>query len=182
MQKGIRHILLASLAFTLVGSAWADDADEDLVELEFERQQELGELEFETQQELDELDLETQMELDELDLETQLELDELLAEGAPQEEIDELMREAEEEVGVSPQSVELVARAAPYVTGTAFRITPVIGVLPSDFEARPDPSEVADVFEAPLDYLFNTANHQTGIESVWQTLQSARDPNSSYAF
>ena len=78
------------------------------------------------------------------------------------DEVAAALREAEEEVGVSPQTVELVARAAPYVTGTAFRITPVIGVLPSDFEARPDPGEVADVFEAPLDFLFNTANHQTG--------------------
>ena len=89
------------------------------------------------------------------------------------------LREAEEEVGVVPDSVELVARAAPYVTGTAFRITPVLGVLPADFEARPDPTEVADVFEAPLSFLFNTNNHQTGtafwkgkhrqyIEMPWQ--------------
>ncbi|MEM6557583.1 MAG: CoA pyrophosphatase [Pseudomonadota bacterium] len=89
------------------------------------------------------------------------------------------LREAEEEVGVTPQTVDLVARAAPYVTGTAFRITPVVGVLPGDFQARPDPTEVADVFEAPLDFLFDAANHQTGtafykgkhrqyIEMPWQ--------------
>lgn len=78
------------------------------------------------------------------------------------DEVAAALREAEEEVGVVPDNVELVARAAPYVTGTAFRITPVIGVLPSDFQAKPDPTEVADVFEAPLDFLFNAANHQTG--------------------
>ncbi|MEL6415326.1 MAG: CoA pyrophosphatase [Pseudomonadota bacterium] len=78
------------------------------------------------------------------------------------DEVAAALREAEEEVGVVPSSVELIARSAPYVTGTAFRITPVLGVLPSDFEARPDPTEVADVFEAPLDFLFNTANHQIG--------------------
>lgn len=71
------------------------------------------------------------------------------------------LREAEEEVGVVPETVDLIARAAPYVTGTAYRITPVIGVLPADFEARPDPTEVADVFEAPLEFLFNQVNHQT---------------------
>ncbi|MEL6416019.1 MAG: CoA pyrophosphatase [Pseudomonadota bacterium] len=78
------------------------------------------------------------------------------------DEVAAALREAEEEVGVVPDTVELVARSAPYVTGTAFRITPVIGVLPPDFQAQPDPTEVADVFEAPLDFLFNAANHQTG--------------------
>ncbi|MEP1145304.1 MAG: CoA pyrophosphatase [Henriciella sp.] len=72
------------------------------------------------------------------------------------------LREAEEEVGVVPETVKLVARSAPYVSGTAFRIIPVLGVLPADFTAKPDPTEVADVFEAPLDFLFNSANHQTG--------------------
>ena len=78
------------------------------------------------------------------------------------DEVAAALREAEEEVGVVPETVALVARSAPYVTGTAFRITPVIGVLPPDFQAQPDPTEVADVFEAPLDFLFNAANHQTG--------------------
>ena len=78
------------------------------------------------------------------------------------DEVAAALREAEEEVGVAPHTVELIARSAPYVTGTAFRITPVIGVLPADFVPQPDPTEVADVFEAPLDFLFNTANHQTG--------------------
>ena len=82
-------------------------------------------------------------------------------------EVAAALREAEEEVGVVPETVELIARAAPYVTGSEFRITPVIGVLPPDFEARPDPTEVADVFEAPLDFLFNTANHQIG-EAFWK--------------
>lgn len=72
------------------------------------------------------------------------------------------LREASEEVGVDPARVDLVARSAPYITGTAFRITPIIGVLPPDFIAKPDPSEVADVFETPLEYLFNASNHQTG--------------------
>jgi len=95
------------------------------------------------------------------------------------DEVAAALREAEEEVGVVPHTVDLVARSSPYVSGTAFRITPVLGVLPADFVARPDPTEVADVFEAPLEFLFNTANHQTGsafykgkhreyIEMPWQ--------------
>lgn len=72
------------------------------------------------------------------------------------------LREAEEEVGVCPSEVEVLGCGAPYVTGTMFRIIPVVGLLPADFEPSPDPTEVADVFETPLDFLMNIANHQVG--------------------
>jgi len=83
------------------------------------------------------------------------------------DEVAAALREAEEEVGVDPASVELIGRSSSYITGTAFRITPVIGLLPADFVAVPDPTEVAEVFEAPLDFLFNRANYKTG-EAVWK--------------
>lgn len=72
------------------------------------------------------------------------------------------LREAEEEVGIDPSSVDLIGRSATYVTGTQFRITPVLGVLPADFEARPDETEVDTVFETPLSFLMDTSNHQMG--------------------
>ncbi|MEH6808066.1 MAG: CoA pyrophosphatase [Hyphomonas oceanitis] len=78
------------------------------------------------------------------------------------DEVAAALREAEEEVGVIPEDVDVIGKAAPYVTGTRFRITPVLGVLPADFVAVPDPTEVADVFETPLDFLMNTANHTMG--------------------
>lgn len=71
--------------------------------------------------------------------------------------VEAALREADEEVGVDPGSVQLVARSAPYLTGTGFRITPVLGVLPADFEAKPDPSEVDAVFEVPLSILLDPA-------------------------
>ncbi|GAB5457113.1 MAG: CoA pyrophosphatase [Henriciella sp.] len=80
------------------------------------------------------------------------------------------LREAEEEVGVDPASVGLIGRAAPYITGTAYRIVPVIGVLPADFKPVPDPTEVADVFEAPLDYLFKKANYHQA-SAFWKGKQ-----------
>lgn len=83
------------------------------------------------------------------------------------DEVAAALREAEEEVGVDPAEVELVARGANYFTGSAFQITPVLGVLSKDFQARPDPGEVAEVFEAPLSFLFDTSNHRIG-EGVWQ--------------
>ena len=82
-------------------------------------------------------------------------------------EVAAALREAEEEVGIDPTSVELIGRSATYVTGTKFRITPVLGVLPADFEARPDETEVATVFETPLSFLMNTSNHQMG-EAIYK--------------
>lgn len=78
------------------------------------------------------------------------------------DEVAAALREAEEEVGVNPSDVQVLGRSAPYVTGTMFRITPVVGLLPADFEPKPDPTEVADVFETPLDFLMNIANHKVG--------------------
>lgn len=69
------------------------------------------------------------------------------------------LREAHEEVGIEPKSVELIGLGDVYVAGSGFRITPVIGVIPSDFVATPDPYEVDDVFETPLSFLMNPDNH-----------------------
>ncbi|MEZ5946498.1 MAG: CoA pyrophosphatase [Hyphomonas sp.] len=78
------------------------------------------------------------------------------------DEVAAALREAEEEVGVAPDDVQILGKAAPYVTGTRFRITPVVGLLPYDFVARPDPTEVAAVFETPLDFLMDARNHRMG--------------------
>ncbi|GGB65628.1 MULTISPECIES: CoA pyrophosphatase [Henriciella] len=89
---------------------------------------------------------------------------------ADADEIEAAVREAHEEVGVEPDSVELIARGAPYLTGTAFRIVPVIAVLPADFVAKPDPTEVADVFETPLAFLMDGANHHRR-STVWHGVE-----------
>tara|TARA_B100000678_G_scaffold103107_1_gene86108 strand:- start:12211 stop:12849 length:639 start_codon:yes stop_codon:yes gene_type:complete len=69
------------------------------------------------------------------------------------------LREAHEEVGVDPATVNLLGLGDIYVAGSGFRITPVVGSLPSDFEAVPDPYEVDAVFETPLSFLMNPENH-----------------------
>lgn len=65
------------------------------------------------------------------------------------------LREAEEEVGIAPRNVELLGRMADYATGTGFRITPVVGLLPPGLELRPSPEEVEAVFEMPLTTLLD---------------------------
>lgn len=78
------------------------------------------------------------------------------------DEVAAALREAHEEVGLSPDEVDVLGKGAPYVTGTRYRITPVVGLLPHDFSPVPEPGEVAAVFETPLEFLMNPANHQTG--------------------
>lgn len=60
------------------------------------------------------------------------------------------LREAEEEVGLGPETVQVVGRLPTHVTGTGFRVTPVVGLLAPPVVPRPDPREVAEVFELPL--------------------------------
>ncbi|WP_341675659.1 CoA pyrophosphatase [Niveibacterium sp. SC-1] len=69
------------------------------------------------------------------------------------------LRETEEEIGIAAALVEVLGRLPEYVTVTGFRITPVVGLLRPPLELRPDAFEVAEIFEVPLDFLADTANH-----------------------
>lgn len=70
------------------------------------------------------------------------------------------LREAHEEIGIEPASVEIVGHLDVYPTTTGFAVTPVVGVLGERVDYRIDPIEVAEVFEVPLDYLLDPANYQ----------------------
>jgi 8-oxo-dGTP pyrophosphatase MutT (NUDIX family) len=70
------------------------------------------------------------------------------------------LREAEEEVGLPHEHVEVIGSLPIYKTVTAFMVTPVVALVRPGFELRPDPFEVADVFEVPLSFLMQPANHQ----------------------
>ena len=65
------------------------------------------------------------------------------------------LREAEEEVALSPRDVQVLGRMADYVTGTGYRITPVVGLLPPGLTLHPSPHEVESVFELPIDVLLD---------------------------
>jgi 8-oxo-dGTP pyrophosphatase MutT (NUDIX family) len=70
------------------------------------------------------------------------------------------LREAQEEVGLLPQYVQVIGTLPSYITGTAFHITPVIGLVSPEMSITPNPFEVDDVFEVPLDFLMNPLNHR----------------------
>jgi 8-oxo-dGTP pyrophosphatase MutT (NUDIX family) len=77
-----------------------------------------------------------------------------------QDAVDTALREAYEEVGLPRHHVEVLGTLPTYVTGTAFIITPVVALVTPGFRLQPNPDEVADVFEVPLSYLMNPANHR----------------------
>ncbi len=68
------------------------------------------------------------------------------------------LREANEEVGLGADMVEIVGTLDPYLTSTGFRVTPFVGVIDPRWRPLPDPDEVEEVFEVPLDFLMDPAN------------------------
>ncbi len=70
------------------------------------------------------------------------------------------LREAEEEIGLAPSQVEVLATLPRYRTGTGFVITPLAGLVATGAVFRADPFEVAEVFEVPLAFALDPANHR----------------------
>jgi 8-oxo-dGTP pyrophosphatase MutT (NUDIX family) len=70
------------------------------------------------------------------------------------------LREAEEEVGLSADFVQVLGTLPIYTTGSAFVVTPVVALVRPGFTLVPSAGEVADVFEVPLAFLMNPANHR----------------------
>ncbi|MGE0828085.1 MAG: CoA pyrophosphatase [Hyphomonadaceae bacterium] len=73
--------------------------------------------------------------------------------------VDTALREAEEELGVPRAHFTPFGGWDSYETGSGYAITPVLAMVEPGFILRPDPREVAEVFEAPLAFLMNPANH-----------------------
>jgi 8-oxo-dGTP pyrophosphatase MutT (NUDIX family) len=71
------------------------------------------------------------------------------------------LREAEEEVHLPRSAVELVGTLSPYRTITSYDIVPVLGVIAPDLPLVPHAREVAAVFEVPLSFVLDAANHGT---------------------
>lgn len=80
------------------------------------------------------------------------------------------LRETEEEIGLARAHVEVLGSLSEYTTVTAYRVTPVVGLVSAPFVIQPDSFEVAEVFEVPLEFLLDPANHQrnTVLQKGWQ--------------
>ena len=73
---------------------------------------------------------------------------------------DTALRETAEEIGLAPDRVEVLGHLSDYTTVTGYRVTPVVGLIQPPFHLAPDDFEVAEVFEVPLAFLLDPANHQ----------------------
>jgi 8-oxo-dGTP pyrophosphatase MutT (NUDIX family) len=84
---------------------------------------------------------------------------------------DTALRESEEEIGLYRQSVEIIGHLPQYLTVSGYSVTPVVGLVKPQAEYVLDAFEVADVFEVPLHFLMDPANHQV---RVWNSDQGGR--------
>ena len=70
------------------------------------------------------------------------------------------LREAHEETLLEPTAVDVIGKIEPYCTVSGYVVTPVLGVVPPDLPLEPHEHEVADWFEAPLEFLLDPQNQQ----------------------
>jgi 8-oxo-dGTP pyrophosphatase MutT (NUDIX family) len=74
--------------------------------------------------------------------------------------LDAALREANEEVGLEREFIDPVGYLDLYGTAFGFRILPTVARVRPGFTLRVSAAEVDDVFEVPLAFLMNPANHQ----------------------
>jgi 8-oxo-dGTP pyrophosphatase MutT (NUDIX family) len=84
---------------------------------------------------------------------------------------DTALRESEEEIGLDRKGVEIIGQLPQYLTVSGYSVTPVVGLVKPQAEYVLDAFEVADIFEVPLHFLMNPANHQV---RVWESDQGSR--------
>ena len=81
-------------------------------------------------------------------------------EGGDENRTETALREAEEEIGLARDRVDIVGTLPDYDMPSGFRISPVVGWIAPPFELKLDPVEVDSAFEVPLSFIFDPANHQ----------------------
>ena len=84
---------------------------------------------------------------------------------------DTALRESHEEIGLDLGRVEIIGHLPEYLTVSGYSVTPVVGLVQPQAEYVLDEFEVADVFEVPLRFLLDPANHQV---RLWESEQGGR--------
>jgi 8-oxo-dGTP pyrophosphatase MutT (NUDIX family) len=85
--------------------------------------------------------------------------------------IDTALREAEEEIGLPSNRVEVLGSLPHYLTITGYEVTPVVSLVDAGHAYEPGEFEVADIFEVPMAYLMNPQHHE---QRMWQSPQGYR--------
>jgi 8-oxo-dGTP pyrophosphatase MutT (NUDIX family) len=68
------------------------------------------------------------------------------------------LREAQEEIAMPPEAVDVLGQSDMFRTGTGFLVEPIVGIVPPDLTLHPAEAEVEAIFEVPMDYLLDPAN------------------------
>lgn len=91
------------------------------------------------------------------------------------------LRETQEEIGLPRAGVEVAGFLPDHLVITGYRVTPVVGFVQPRFETRLDATEVAEVFEMPLRFLFDTRNHVRRVrEFAGESVELTDLPYGSY--
>lgn len=90
--------------------------------------------------------------------------------ASDESEIAAALREAHEEVGLTPNDIEVLGILPTYSTGSGFIVTPVVALVQPDRACVQSAVEVADVFEVPLDFLMDPTNHRHHVYE-WEQAQ-----------
>jgi 8-oxo-dGTP pyrophosphatase MutT (NUDIX family) len=85
------------------------------------------------------------------------------------------LREAQEEIGLSPDLVEFAGYLPDHWVGTGFRVTPIVGFVNPVAELRIAAEEVHDVFEVPLQFILDSANHKPRTRQLGGVTLEAHD-------
>lgn len=81
-------------------------------------------------------------------------------EACDRNSVDTALRETEEEIGITPEHIDIIGQLRDFDTVTGFRITPVVGIIKPGFTLNLDSFEVAEVFEIPLLHALDPANYR----------------------
>ncbi|KAM4733600.1 peroxisomal coenzyme A diphosphatase NUDT7 isoform 2-T3 [Anableps anableps] len=98
------------------------------------------------------------------------------------DDVDTALREAQEEIGLPPDHVEVVCTLFPVISKRGLLVSPVVGFIEETFNPTPNPSEVSSVFAVPLDFFIREKDHYVthGVGGMTGALHSFyfRDPAS----
>lgn len=72
--------------------------------------------------------------------------------------IETALRETQEEVGLNPKNVEIIASLPSHKTATGFVIKPYLGLINQPFSEILRQGEVDEVFTVPYEYILNEKN------------------------
>ena len=88
------------------------------------------------------------------------------------------LREAREEIGLHEDAIAIAGYLEPMAVVTGFAVVPVVGFITGDVRYTPDPFEVAEIFEVPLEFFLNEDNHRC----IERTVQGFTLPFSEFHF